>query len=91
MDESKYTEIELLLSIAVLISPNSIKDIAAASGIKPSTLYKWRTVPGYHMSDKKTEALLTYFVEKEPLILIMAEIVKVVLTILLVDSASLTD
>jgi hypothetical protein len=91
MDESKYTEIELLLSIAMLISPNSVKDIAAASRIKASSLYKWRTVADYHMSTKKTEALLTYFVEKEPLILIMAEIVKVVLTILLVDSASLTD
>ena len=91
MNESKYTEIELLLSIAALMSPNSIKDIASASGIKACTLYKWRTVPGYHMSAKKTEALLTYFVEKEPLILIMAEIVKTVLTILLVDSASLTD
>ncbi len=91
MDESKYTEIELLLSIAMLISPNSVKDIGIDAGIKPSTLYKWRTVPGYHMSAKKTEALLTYFVEKEPLILIMAEIVKIVLTILLVDSASSTD
>lgn len=48
MDESKYTEIELLLSIAMLISPNSIKDIGSDAGIKPSTLYKWRTVPGYH-------------------------------------------
>lgn len=91
MNESKYTEIELLLSIAMLISPNSVKDIGSDAGIKPSTLYKWRTVPGYHMSAKKTEALLTYFVEKEPLILIMAEIVKTILTILLVDSASLTD
>ena len=91
MNESKYTEIELLLSIAMLISPNSVKDIGSAAGIKANTLYKWRTVPDYHMSDKKTEALLTYFVEKEPLILIMAEIVKIVLTILLVDSASSTD
>lgn len=91
MDESKYTEIELLLSIAMIISPNSVKDIAAASGIKASSLYKWRTVADYHMSAKKTEALLTYFVEKEPLILIMAEIVKSVLTILLADSASSTD
>ena len=68
MDESKYTEIELLLSIAMIISPNSVKDIAVASGIKASSLYKWRTVADYHMSAKKTESLLTYFVEKEPLI-----------------------
>lgn len=36
-------EIELLLLLAVSLSPNSIKDIASASGIKANTIYKWKT------------------------------------------------
>ena len=43
MDKPTFEEIELLLITAVSISPNSIKDIAAASGIKASTLYKWHS------------------------------------------------
>lgn len=43
MNELTLLETELLLNIAMMISPNSIKDIAAASNIKASRLYKWKS------------------------------------------------
>lgn len=58
----KYTETELLLLIALSLSPNSVKDIAAATGIKTSTLYKWKTT-SVHLSPKKSDTLLSYFLE----------------------------
>ena len=82
----KYAETELLLLIALLLSPNSIKDIAEATGIKVSTLYKWKTTD-VHLSPKKSDALLSYFQEQEPLVLLIAEIVRTVLLILYIDSA----
>ena len=62
MDEITFAEIELLLLIAVSLSPNNVKDIAAASGIKSSTLYKWKTTK-VHLSPKKMDTLFSYFVE----------------------------
>lgn len=82
-------EIELLLLLAVSLSPNSIKDIASASGIKASTIYKWKTTSA-NLSPKKMNALLRYFAEEEPLILTIAEIVEVVL-IQLFTSTSVKD
>ena len=76
MSELQYAEIELLLRLAVMISPTSVKDIAAASGIKANTLYKWKTTP-VHLSPKKMDALLGYFMEKELFTLILAEIMKI--------------
>lgn len=58
----KYAETELLLLIALSLSPNSIKDIAEATGIKASTLYKWKTTD-VHLSPKKSDTLLSYFQE----------------------------
>ena len=90
MNELSIAEIELLLQIAVMMSPNSIKGIATAAGIKPSCLYKWKTTD-VHLSIKKMDALLKYFIEKERSVLILAEIVKTVLLILLSDSSSFTE
>ncbi len=38
-----FAEIELLLMIALKLSPSSIKHIASETGIKACTLYKWKT------------------------------------------------
>ena len=86
----KLAEIELLLLIAVSLSPNSIKDIAAESGIKASTLYKWKSTD-VRLSPKKMDTLFSYFIEEEPLILLIAEIVRTVLVLLLIDSSSLSE
>ena len=87
MNEIQLAETELLLTIAMIISPSSVKDIAAATGIKASRLYKWRTTDS-HLSPQKMDALLSYFMENELFTLIVAEIVMVVLILLYVDSAS---
>lgn len=78
----EYTEIEALLLTALALSPNSVKDIATATNIKPSRLYKWRTTSG-HLSQSKQEALMLYFMKNEPDILILALIVKTITNILL--------
>ena len=90
MNEIQLAETELLLSIAVMISPNSVKDIAEASGIRPNTLYKWK-VTDRHLSAKTMDTLLSYFVKKELLTILIAEIVKTVLILLCNDSASLLE
>ena len=74
-------EKELLLLIAVSLSPSNIKNIAAAAGLKPSLIYKWKTSDA-HLSSKKADALLRYFIENEPLILTMAAIEIAVLLLL---------
>ena len=38
-----YEETDALLKLSVSLSQDSVKEIAAASGIKASTLYKWKT------------------------------------------------
>ena len=90
MNELSFAESELLLSLAMTLSSSSTKDIAAVTGIKASTLYKWHTTD-VHLSAKKMDILLAYFAEEEPFILILAEIVKTVLLLLFIDSTSLTD
>ena len=90
MNEIQSAETELLLTIAVMISPNSVKDIAEASGIKPNTLYKWK-VTDRHLSAKTADALLSYFMKKELLTILIAEIVKTVLIIIGNDSTSFLE
>ena len=58
----KYTtfaELETLLLTAINIPGSSIKDIAAATGIKANTLYKWKITP-IHLSPVKADKLLLY-------------------------------
>ena len=80
-----FAETELLLLIALSLSPNSIKTIAEATGIKVNTLYKWKTTD-VHLSPSKADALLEYFRTKEPLVLLTAEIVRTVQILLFIDS-----
>lgn len=51
-----------------------IKAIAAATGIRPDTLYKWTTTE-VHLSPSKADALLLYFINNEPQRLELAETV----------------
>ena len=73
----KYTtfaEMETLLLTAINLPGSSIKSIAAATGIKANTLYKWKTTP-VHLSPEKTDKLLLYFIEHEPNRLELAELI----------------
>ena len=82
-----YSEMEALLLIALSLSPTRVKDVATATGIKSSRLYKWKTKVG-HLSQQKQEILMAYFIENEPNILILSLIVMIITTKLVVDSAS---
>ena len=55
-----FAETEALLRTAIILSDNSIKQIAVESGIKANTLYNWKTTD-VHLSPAKSDALLTYF------------------------------
>ena len=73
----KYTtfaELETLLLTAINLPGSSIKSIAAATGIKANTLYKWKTTP-VHLSPEKAGKLLLYFLEHESNRLELAELV----------------
>ena len=67
-----FAETETLLKKAIILSQNSVKDIAEACGIKPSCLYKWKTNQQIHLSPAKADALSLYFIEKEPETIIAA-------------------
>ena len=69
-----FAETEALLRTAINLRGRSVKYIAAATGIKPSTLYKWKTTD-VHLSPDKADALLLYFINNEPQRLEDAEIV----------------
>ena len=69
-----FAETEALLRIAINQKGRSAKAIAAATGIKPSTLYKWKTTD-VRLSPDKADALLLYFIHNEPQRLEDAEIV----------------
>ena len=72
----KYTtfaELEALLLTAINLSDFTIKEIAAATGIKANTLYKWKTTP-VHLSPEKADKLLLYFMKHEPDRLELAEL-----------------
>ena len=69
-----FAEMESLLITAINLPGSSIKDIAAATGIKANTLYKWKTTP-VHLSPEKADKLLLYFIEHEPDRLELTELV----------------
>lgn len=74
----KYTtfaELEGILLTAINLPGSNIKTIAAATGIKTNTLYKWKTTP-VHLSPEKADKLLLYFIEREPNRLELAEFVQ---------------
>ena len=61
-----FAEMEALLLTAIELPGNSIKEIAAATGILPNTLYKWKSSGKAHLSPKKADKLLLYFIQNEP-------------------------
>ena len=74
-----FAETEALLMTAMNLKGSSTKDIADATGIKPSTLYKWKTT-NVHLSPDKADALLLYFMENEPNRLELAEYINNITT-----------
>lgn len=60
-----FAQIESLLLTTIQLPGASIQTIAAATGIKANTLYKWKTTP-VHLSPEKADKLLLYFMEHEP-------------------------
>ena len=60
-----FAQTEALLQTAISLSPTSIKSIGENIGIKPCTLYKWKT-SNYHLSPKTADKLLLYFTNHEP-------------------------
>ena len=60
-----FAETEALLRKAVELPGRGVRVIGAATGIKPNTLYKWRSGAA-HLSPRKADALLLYFMETEP-------------------------
>ena len=69
-----FAETEALLRTAINMKGRSVKAIAAATGIRADTLYKWKTTE-VHLSPSKADALLLYFIENEPYRLELAETV----------------
>ena len=63
---STFAEMEALLLTAIELPGSSIKDISAATDIKPNTLYKWKSNENAHLSPQKADALLLYFIQNEP-------------------------
>ena len=61
-----FAETEALLQTAIGLPGRSVKDIAAATGILPNTLYKWKTSGKAHLSPSKADRLLLYFIQNEP-------------------------
>ena len=61
-----FAKTEALLLTAIELPGNSIKKIAAATGIKPNTLYKWKSSGKTHLSPQKADKLLLYFIQNEP-------------------------
>ena len=69
-----FAEMEALLRTAINMKGHTVKAISAATGIRPDTLYKWKTSEG-HLSPSKADALLLYFIQNEPQRLELAETV----------------
>lgn len=67
-----FAAMEQLLLTSIGLPGSSIKSIAAATGIKANTLYKWKTTPN-HLSPEKADKLLLYFMENAPERLELAE------------------
>ena len=60
-----FAETEALLQTALDLKGRNIKEIGEITGIKPNTLYKWKTTK-VHLSPAKADALLMYFEQNEP-------------------------
>ena len=86
-----FAETDFLLKTAIVLSQNSVKDIAAACGIKANTLYKWKTNEKVHLSPAKADALLLYFIENEPDTIITASVFNYVLLKIYLYLTSSTD
>ena len=69
-----FAEMEALLRTAINMRGHTVKAIAAATGIRADTLYKWKTTK-VHLSTSKADALLLYFIQNEPNRLELAETV----------------
>lgn len=69
-----FAETEALLQTALNLKGRNIKEIGKITGIKPNTLYKWKTTE-VHLSPAKADALLMYFIQNEPQRLELAKIV----------------
>lgn len=69
-----FEETEALLRAAINLRGERVKSIAAATGIRADTLYKWKTTEA-HLSPSKADALLLYFINNEPQRLELAETV----------------
>lgn len=67
-----FAETEALLRTAINLRGETVKSIAAATGIRADTLYKWKTTK-VHLSPAKADVLLLYFMESEPKRLELAE------------------
>lgn len=75
MKYATFAETERLLLTAIGLPGSSMKTVAAATGIKVNTLYKWKTTD-VHLSPEKADRLLLYFMEQEPARLELAEQVR---------------
>ena len=69
-----FAETEEILRTAINMKGRTVKAISAATGIRPDTLYKWKTTE-VHLSPPKADALLLYFIQNEPQRLELAETV----------------
>ena len=87
---STFLENDLLLKTAITLSDNSVKHIAAESGIKANTLYKWKTT-NVHLSPAKADALTLYFLENEPKAIVAAAVLHYVYLILYDHLSSSTE
>ena len=76
-----FAEMEALLKTAIELPGSSIKEIAAATGILPNTLYKWKSSGKAHLSPSKADALLLYFIQNEPERLAEADLIQAINTI----------
>ena len=68
-----FAETEALLQTTIKLPGRSIKEIAAATGIKPNNLYKWKSSSKGHLSPQKADKLLLYFMLNEPMRLRLAD------------------
>ena len=71
-----FAETEALLQTAIGLPGHSIKEIAAATGILPNTLYKWKSSGKAHLSPSKADKLLLYFITQEPERLEFADLIQ---------------
>ncbi len=75
-DYKTFAETESLLHTAIELPGRSIKEIAAATGILPNTIYKWKSSSKAHLSPSKADALLLYFIQNKPERLEFADLIQ---------------